>query len=742
MSHFKIPGLSGEWVWDEGDPEEMFFLEEEIAAGAFGIVYKGIHNETGEVAAVKITKTEGDDEISDYIELTVLRKCNHPNIIKYIGCWRKGGETFMALEYCGGGALNEFYQVWGIPWNEDQISWVMRESLKGLQYMHSIGLIHRDIKGGNILLTEKGDVKLIDFGVSAILTDPNQKRHTLIGTPLWMAPEVIANKTKTTPYTCAVDIWSIGITALELAEKDPPLHQMNPMRALMQIPLRNPPKLQEPEKWSADFANFIGLCLNKDPSKRATIETLLAHPFLLKPVTRDVMLPLIERAAKEKTAIMAAEYGETQESATADTDVNEEGLAIDVTTVDQAEQVDQTDQIDEVEEQQDEQQDEQEGQDGRQEQPEEHVHESPEETPAKGPADSKSKTRKASPSVSAGSTGSKPKDGKKKGSSSKSSKGSSSKTESTPKTSNASDRQKKNKTTGSKPSLDIPAPGERAPVSPKSTPRGSKSDKQTEKTEDAITSKESDTSTTPSPIQSPATSLSLSGSQSSHQSQSGPVLGTSAPAAKSTLLPAGVGVPVGRGRGGPPSRPGGPVDHGRGRGFGGSSASSPSSPSPQRMSGSGVGGGSPLPAQATSNSGFASTTPSSSTATPSPAGVGRGRGRIGAGGRGVGDRRAAVHKTVQQQEMQEAVVANQKLMKRQMEALRAEVKKNEQELERLRNRDAEKEAALSKKNAAKLSKLKMNNNTQAQKLTKQQDLELQNHDKKHAETTKSSSPFI
>eukprot|EP01126_Amoeba_proteus_P012440 TRINITY_DN15124_c0_g1_i2.p1 TRINITY_DN15124_c0_g1~~TRINITY_DN15124_c0_g1_i2.p1 ORF type:complete len:172 (-),score=29.60 TRINITY_DN15124_c0_g1_i2:285-800(-) len=149
--NLKVPGLPDEWVWDEGDPEEMFFLEEEIAAGAFGIVYKGIHNVTSEIAAVKITKTEGEDEISDYIELTVLRKCNHPNIIKYMGCWRKGPETFMALEYCGGGALNEFYQVWNIPWNEDQISWVMKESLKGLQYMHSIGLIHRDIKGSFLI---------------------------------------------------------------------------------------------------------------------------------------------------------------------------------------------------------------------------------------------------------------------------------------------------------------------------------------------------------------------------------------------------------------------------------------------------------------------------------------------------------------------------------------------------------------------------------------------------------------
>eukprot|EP01127_Copromyxa_protea_P016644 TRINITY_DN4980_c0_g1_i1.p1 TRINITY_DN4980_c0_g1~~TRINITY_DN4980_c0_g1_i1.p1 ORF type:complete len:1461 (+),score=442.57 TRINITY_DN4980_c0_g1_i1:40-4422(+) len=312
---FDIPGVVGEWKWDEGDPEELFFLEEEIAAGAFGTVYKGIHNVTGEVAAVKITQAEGDDEISDYIELTVLRKCNHPNIIKFFGCWRKGVETFMALEYCGGGAISEFYQVWDIPWTEEQIAYVCRESLKGLLYMHQQGLIHRDIKGGNILVTSGGDIKLIDFGVSAILTEPDQKRNTLIGTPFWMAPEVIANKTRPTPYTQAVDVWSIGITAIELAEKDPPLSQMNPMRALMQIPLRSPPKLAEPEKWSADFANFLEVCLDKEPKKRATIEQLLNHPFVNKPgLNRKIMLPLIQKATEEKARILAEEFGEDYES--------------------------------------------------------------------------------------------------------------------------------------------------------------------------------------------------------------------------------------------------------------------------------------------------------------------------------------------------------------------------------------------------------------------------------------------
>eukprot|EP01127_Copromyxa_protea_P004604 TRINITY_DN14456_c0_g1_i1.p1 TRINITY_DN14456_c0_g1~~TRINITY_DN14456_c0_g1_i1.p1 ORF type:complete len:1014 (-),score=251.52 TRINITY_DN14456_c0_g1_i1:111-3152(-) len=306
MAHLGIPGVT-EWHWDVGDPEEIFFLEEEIASGSFGTVYKARNQETGQYAALKITQAQEEDEISDYIELTILRKCDHPNIAKLFGCWRKGSETFMALEYCGGGAIGDFYQVWNISWSEEQIRFVVRETVKGLQYMHQNGLIHRDIKGANILLTDHGDVKLIDFGVSAILASSDQKRNTLIGTPYWMAPEVIANKTRPTPYDESVDVWSVGITAIELAEKEPPLSQMNPMRALMQIPLRNAPTLMEPEKWSKEFNDFLDVTLEKDPKKRARICDLLEHPFLKKPVDKSVVQSLIETAARERARILAEE---------------------------------------------------------------------------------------------------------------------------------------------------------------------------------------------------------------------------------------------------------------------------------------------------------------------------------------------------------------------------------------------------------------------------------------------------
>lgn len=306
----KKPSIN-DWVWDEGDPEEIWFLEEEIAAGAFGTVYKAIHNETGQMAALKITKPEenGEAQIPDVVELYILKNCRHRNIVGLLGTWVKGQETFIALDYCGGGAVSDFFQVWELKMTEDQIALVARGSLEGLQYMHQNNFIHRDIKGANILLSDEGEVKLVDFGVSAILQDSNQKRNTLIGTPYWMAPEVIQNKTRLNPYDEAVDVWSLGITLIELAEKDPPLSQMNPMRALMQVPIRKAPVLQNPGEWSEKFHSFLSLCLEKDPAKRASIDTLLKHPFVNNLKSKNILVNLINKVKEEKARLIAEEQG-------------------------------------------------------------------------------------------------------------------------------------------------------------------------------------------------------------------------------------------------------------------------------------------------------------------------------------------------------------------------------------------------------------------------------------------------
>eukprot|EP01125_Pyxidicula_operculata_P008576 TRINITY_DN286_c1_g2_i1.p1 TRINITY_DN286_c1_g2~~TRINITY_DN286_c1_g2_i1.p1 ORF type:complete len:1074 (+),score=293.77 TRINITY_DN286_c1_g2_i1:18-3239(+) len=303
--------FASSWVFDEGDPEEIYILEEEVASGTFGTVYKSRHSEQGYYVALKILKPEDeDDAMSDFVELHILKNCDHKNIVKLYGSWKKADETFIAIEWCGGGAVSDFNAVWNIQLTEDQIALICRETLVGLKYLHSINIIHRDIKGANILINEEGDVKLIDFGVSAILRDPSERRKTLIGTPYWMAPEIINNKTRESPYDEKVDIWSVGITLIELAEKDPPLSQMNPMRALMQIPLREPPSLQQPEKWSESMNDFVHLCLQRDPKKRPSVDELLNHPFLKNPKPKTILVDLINRAKKEKARILQQELTE------------------------------------------------------------------------------------------------------------------------------------------------------------------------------------------------------------------------------------------------------------------------------------------------------------------------------------------------------------------------------------------------------------------------------------------------
>jgi len=245
------------------------------------------------------------------VELHILSKCDHRNIVKLIGSWKKGEETFIAIEWCGGGAVSDF-AVWGFKLTEPQISFIIRETLRGLKYLHDNKIIHRDIKGANILVTDEGEVKLIDFGVSAILKSHDEKRKTLIGTPYWMAPEIISNKTRYSPYDNKVDIWSVGITIIELAEKDPPLAQMNPMRALMQIPLRESPKLAHPQKWSSAINDFVTLCLQKDCRKRPSVDELLTHAFVNKTHYEKILLDVVHKAQKEREKLLQDEKREAK----------------------------------------------------------------------------------------------------------------------------------------------------------------------------------------------------------------------------------------------------------------------------------------------------------------------------------------------------------------------------------------------------------------------------------------------
>ncbi|KAL7375139.1 hypothetical protein ABVT39_012590 [Epinephelus coioides] len=226
----------------------------------------------------------------------MMKECKHKNIVAYFGSYHRNTKLWICMEYCGGGSLQDMYHVTG-PLKEKQIAYVCRETLQGLYHLHETGKMHRDIKGANILLTERGDVKLADFGVAAEISASVAKRKSFIGTPYWMAPEVAAVEKKG-GYNHLCDIWAVGITAIELAELQPPMFDLHPMRALMLMSKSNfqPPRLKDKAKWSASFQSFVKMALIKSPRKRPSAETLLQHPFVTQLLTRNLVIELLDMA--------------------------------------------------------------------------------------------------------------------------------------------------------------------------------------------------------------------------------------------------------------------------------------------------------------------------------------------------------------------------------------------------------------------------------------------------------------
>ncbi|KAL0386105.1 UNVERIFIED_CONTAM: Serine/threonine-protein kinase dst1 [Sesamum radiatum] len=296
------------------DPSTKYELLHELGKGSYGAVYKARDMRTSELVAVKVISLsegeEGYEEIRGEIEM--LQQCSHPNVVRYLGSYQ--GEEFLwiVMEYCGGGSVADLMNVTDEPLEEYQIAYICREALKGLSYLHSIFKVHRDIKGGNILLTEQGEVKLGDFGVAAQLTRTMSKRNTFIGTPHWMAPEVIQESR----YDGKVDVWALGVSAIEMAEGVPPRATVHPMRVLFMISIEPAPMLEDKEKWSLVFHDFVAKCLTKDPRLRPTAAEMLKHKFIEKCRSgASTMLPKIEKA-KQIRASMASQTQDIAPDAT------------------------------------------------------------------------------------------------------------------------------------------------------------------------------------------------------------------------------------------------------------------------------------------------------------------------------------------------------------------------------------------------------------------------------------------
>jgi len=277
------------------DPLKVYTSLQKLGEGSSGTVYSGTENASGRRVAIKCLYTGKETDLPALEnEIAMMGLSRHPNVVEYIDSYLWEKSLWIVMEFLQGGSLTD--ALTETRFTEEAIALVSREVLESLAFLHSRSRIHRDIKSDNVLLSPEGDVKLADFGYCVQLTEEMKKRNSVVGTPYWMAPELIRGQ----DYGEKVDIWSTGIMAIEMAEGEPPLLDEPPLRALYLITTRGSPTLKHPERWSAEFKDFMAKCLDMNPTQRYSAQLALRHPFIGKACDKQQLGELVQRTAQKK----------------------------------------------------------------------------------------------------------------------------------------------------------------------------------------------------------------------------------------------------------------------------------------------------------------------------------------------------------------------------------------------------------------------------------------------------------